>query len=524
MNARWMPLLLLLAATPAAAAKKGKAEKEPERPSAAEPAELTKKEAKLRSTAFAVYDQEIAAGSKTRAADALVAITDDATLAEFHGEAYARLGDILGELSLPYAALCAYAKAFETASDTNVDEVSKRVPQAMELATKVGDLAILERPFAQNLGLARTEDVRGQMAYLAAKEQVRKGQWGTATAVLKMVKEGDPLYPDAKVLEGIVLNQQSRHEAALTAFEAAAKSGRDRDRRWHDNLQVNLARTWYGAGNFPRSIEAYSRVSRASDFWPQAQFERAWAHFRIDDFNGTLGQLLPFDTAFFDKWYFPEADQLRIYSMFLICKFPESGTQIEHFKAKYGPVHQALAAWSSKSDADTFEAARAYMEKGKATDLPEMIWRPWGDEERFRQSVVAVQSAEDELRRMKAVAANPFSERARAWLGSRKQALVEGEGGRVKARFAQQATELAEMLANADIFVLDILRMKTQLYEQSAAQGKLLEAAKTVQRKERVRKGWQEWPFEGEFWLDEVGYYRVDIVPECPASMRQSVK
>ncbi len=524
MKSRWLPLLALLLATPAVAAKKGEKAKEPEKPSAADPAELTKKEAKQRSQAFATYDQEIAAGSKTRAADALVLITSDATLAEFHGEAYARLGDILAELSLPYAALCAYAKAFETASDTNVEEVSKRVPVALQIAEKVGDVAILEAPFAGNLGLARTEDVRGQMAFLAAREQVRREQWGTATAVLKMVKEGDPLYPDAKVLEGIVLNQQSRHEAALTAFEAAAKTGRDKDARWHDSLQLNLARTWYGAGNFPRAIEAYSRVSRASDFWPQAQFERAWAHFRIDDFNGTLGQLLPFDTSFFSKWYFPEADQLRIYAMFLICKFPESETQIEHFKDKYGPVHQALASWSSKSEADTFDAARLYMEKGKATELPEMIWRPWGNEERLARSIGAVQSAEDELKRMKAVAANPFSEHARDWLKARRDGLVNAEGGRVKARLAEQEAQLAEALANADIFVLDILRMKTQLYEQSAAQGKMLEAATSVKRTERVRKGWQEWPFEGEFWMDELGYYKVDITPECPASMRQSVK
>ena len=62
------------------------------------------------------------------------------------------------------------------------------------------------------------------------------------------------------------------------------------------------------------------------------------------------------------------------------------------------------------------------------------------------------------------------------------------------------------------------------MYEQSARAGKELEAAKTVKRTERLRKGYAEWPFEGEFWEDELGYYRVDVTPECPASMRQSVQ
>jgi tetratricopeptide (TPR) repeat protein len=521
-----LPLLICaaLCATSAWAGPKKATPKEPEKPpTAAEPVELTKKEVKVREKAFATYDSELASGSKTRAADALVAIVDDPALAEFHGEAYAKLGDILAELDLKYSALCAYEQAFETATDTNVDDVSLRVPKAIEIAHKVGDVAILQKPFAANLGLARTDDVRGEMAYLAAKETIRSGQWGTASAILKMVKEGDPLWADAEVLNGIVLNQQARHEEALRAFDTASRAGQGRDARWQDSLQLNTARTWYGAGNYPRAIEAFSRVSRSSDFWPDAQFERAWAHFRVDDFNGALGQLLPFDSAFFAKWYFPEADLLRIYSMFLLCKFPEAESQMAHFKEKYAPVHDKLKAWDSHSNAETFDAAKLYAQKGKLTELPEMIWRPWADEERFTASMAAVKSADDELKRMKSVAANPFSDRAKEWLTARRDGLVEAEGGRIKERFSAQESELGEMLANSELFILDILRMKQQMYEQSAITGKELEAAKSVKRTERIRKGYAEWPFEGEFWEDELGYYKVDVTAECPASMRQSV-
>jgi len=514
-----------LCASSAWAGPKKATPKEPEKPpTAAEPAELSKKDVKLREKAFAAYETELASGSKPRAADALVAIVDDASLAEFHGEAYAKLGDILADLDLKYSALCAYEKAFETATDTNVDEVSLRVPKAIEIAHKVGDVAILQKPFAANLGLARTDDVRGEMAYLAAKETVRGQQWGTASAILKMVKQGDPMWSDAKVLDGIVLNQQGKYEDALRAFDEAGRTGAGRNARWTDSLQINTARTWYGAGNYPRAIESFARVSRGSDYWPDAQFERAWAHFRMDDFNGALAQLLPFDSAFFAKWYYPEADLLRIYSMFLLCKFPEAESQMEHFKEKYSPVLAKLKAWDGHSNAETFEAARLYAQKGKTTELPEMIWRPWGSEERLSQSIGAVKAADDELKRMKSVNANPFSERAKEWLTARRDAVVDAEGGRVKARFETQRGELSESLTNSEIFILDILRMKQQMYEQSARAGKELEAAKTVKRTERLRKGYAEWPFEGEFWEDELGYYRVDVTPEFPASMRQSVQ
>ncbi len=519
---RWMLVLALLAAAPAWA-KPPKKPVEKEKPTVSDAAAPTKKEAKQRSVAFAEYDAQMASGQKARAADALVVILDNADLADWHGEAYARFGDILADSDLSYAALCAYTRAFSTATDLTIEEVSLRVPAAIGLAEKVGDVAILEKPFSTNLGLARTEDVRGKMAYLAARENLRRQNYGVATAMLKLVKQGDPLYPEAKSLEGVILNQQARTEDALKAFEAAQKSGTDREVRFQDTLQLNTARTWYGAGNYPRAIEAFSRVSRSSEFWPEAQFERAWAHFRIDDINGALAQLFSLDTPFFEKYYFPEADLLRIYSFFLLCKFPEAEAEIEIFKNRYTSVDGKLKAWGEKSVEENFQTVRKYKEKGDTAGLPEMIWRPYAAEERLSASIKAVDSAEDELKRMRNVSANPFTERARSWLDERRKFLVDTEGGRVKDRIAAQEAEIGGMLGDSEIFVLDILRMKTQLYEQAALTGRMPDAARTVVRKDRLRRGYREWPFQGEIWADELGYYRIDVIPECPANMRQGV-
>ena len=83
---------------------------------------------------------------------------------------------------------------------------------------------------------------------------------------------------------------------------------------------------------------------------------------------------------------------------------------------------------------EAFEAARTYRRNGKTGDLPEMLWRPWASEERFGKSVEAVASANDELKRMKSIASNPFSDSARAWLETRRDALIEAEGERVGVR------------------------------------------------------------------------------------------
>lgn len=479
---------------------------------------------KARTEAFAEYETQLASGQKARAADALVALAEDPAQGAFHAEAYGKLGELFLGLDLPYAAVIAWTQAFNAADDTNAAVVGLHVPKAMETAQKVGDSAILEEPFSKNLALARTEDVRGQMAFLAAREAFHDDSYGLGLGMLKMVKEGDPIYPDAKALEGVILNQQGRPEDALKPFEAAQNAGRDKDLRFKDAITLNTARSYYAAGNYPRAIQGYAAVSRGSEFWPQAQFERAWSHFRIDDLNGTLGVLYSLDTPFFSTWFFPEADLLRIYAMFLMCKFPEANNEIEAFRAFYTPIHGALQGWSGKSDEETFDLARRYAETGLFDPLPEAILRPYATEARLLASIAAVKSAEDELDRLKAVSANPFSEAARRWVTERRDALVRAEGTRVGARIAEQEAQVGQMLDDTEIFILDILRMKSMLYEQAAAIGKMPEAARVVKRDERVRKGWREWPFEGELWADELGYYRVDAAPECPAGLARGQK
>ncbi len=520
---RFLPGLLLLAAVglqhqPARAAK---AAAKPAPTPVSAGAARNAPDADARTAAFAEYEAELASGQKARAASALVHLTEDSARAAFRGEAFAKLGDLLIELRLPYGALCAYVRAFEAADEFNIDEVGARVPAAIKLATELGDPMVLQRPFSKNLGLARTDDVRGQMALLAAREQFRQGSFGLAGAVLKLVAEGDPVYPDAKALEGVILAQQARHEDALTAFEKALAAGRSRDQRFKDLVALNTAREFYAAENFPRAIQGYAAVSRSSEFWPQAQFERAWAHFRLDDFNGTLALLLPLDTAFFKEWYFPEADLLRIYSMFYLCKFPEAATSIEVFTAEYKPLVTTLREVTALPAPELFEIVRTYVTKGDPGPLPERVVRPWAHEDRFLGALAALNSLDAEIARLKGADANIFSVRAKTWLDERREALVTEEGERVADRLRANRVELADWVGSAELFTVDLLRMKGHLYEQAALTGELAKPVASAERQERLRKGWREWPFEGEYWADELGYYRVTAPAECPAALRR---
>ena len=510
-----LPVLLLLGWSALALAKKPEPAAAPPPPPAPAGVDL-----KARAEAFGAIDQLLVSGQKARAADGLVALVEDPSKSAFHAEAYARLGGVLEDLDLPYGALVAYQRALK-ADPVAVSSVTKN---SIAIADKVGDTALLESVFAANVGLDVDPATRSRMAYLAARDAHHNRNYGLALAVLKMVQTSDPFYPEAKALEGVIVSMQGRPRDALAPLltaQAAAEQAK-KPARLINAIKINIARSYFAAENWQRAVEYYAQVERPSSFWPEAAFERAWSHFRATDINGALGQLQSLHSPFFEDWYFPEADMLRVYSLFLFCKFPDASKGINEFQAKYKPQLEDLRKVSARSPDDLYGQMRLWVESqgSKDVDLPRSITRLYEDEQRFLDDLAAIQHAEDEQARLKNVSANPFSSRVAGWVRERHDALIQEEGERIRAEAQHMAENLDTMLGDSEINKLDMMQFETRLYEQAAALGSIPEARKVVSRKQRAKAGQQEWPFQGEYWADELGYYRIATTSDCPASLR----
>ena len=457
-------------------------------------------------------------GNMTGAADAVISVIENPKWSVFTGEAHARLATMLTNFDLPYSALIAYTKALEA----DPEGVGSEAGKAVALADAVGDQAILEPVFASNLGLDVADDTRSRMAYLAARENHRAGNLATASAMLKLVKPNDPYYPEAKALEGVILSLQDRHGDALAPLQIALAVG-DRAKRegvFKSVVTMNLARAYYAAENFAQASYYWGQIDREDPKWLDAQFERAWAHFRLEDMNGTLGYLNNHVSPYFSDRYYPEAAMLRLYSLFLLCKFPDASKQLEDFQAQYRPQHTSLMAAASLQPEQLFDAVRRHIE-GQPSDLPGFVTAAFEHEDRIKDSINAVASAEDELSRLRNVSANVFAQVASEWVSERRQVIVQSEGNRILSRIQTMEAELAELLGNSDVTKLDLMQMEARLYERASFTGKLPESKRRVKRQARARATERLWDWQGEYWADEVGYYKIDTKPECPENMTQ---
>ena len=474
-----------------------------------EPEECTDE---MRSEMLTDFMGAITEGDQDGALNALVSALDAEAFTPCHGVAYATMGGLLEKREMPYSALLAHGEAIKL----NAEGATEAVPRALELADTVGDPAYLEEVFAANVGLDVDNETRSHLAYLAARGHYAQGNLSTALGILALVDNKGPDAGRAMALKGVIFSQQERWTdsiASLLQAEALLE-----DPELLDVVRLNLGRVYYAAGNYPRSAQYFAAVSRDSHWWPEAQFERAWAHFRMDDMNGALSMLQNHVSPYYTEWYFPEAEMLRTYSLFLLCKFPEASNQIDDFQTKWTPVRDEAQTQIAAMNAQaTFEDARAFT-RGEGSELGDLLLRDVPYDTRFLDAVQAVDGAQAELDRLQGNA-NPWSTWAFGRLADRQKQLIQGEGGRIKAGVERRVNELTTMLNNSDITKLDMLRLETQLYQNAANIGKMPDLDRKAYRRERVRKGYVVWPYEGEYWADEVGYYRVDAHAECPQGL-----
>ncbi len=421
----------------------------------------------------------------------------------------------LRDLGRDHAALAAAVRGLRAAPE---EPPADLVRLALELADATGDHAALEDVFAEKVPVELDEVTRSRAAWLAAQGNIRRDNLAVTLAILPLIAPDTPWFARAMHLKGVVLAQQGRTAEALAAFATAAAKGAD-DPELVELVTLNQARAFYAAGNFVRAIESYARIPRSSPHWLEAQFERAWAHFRLEDMNGTIGLLQTFVSPWFARFYAPEAWMLRTYALFLVCKFPEASEQVERFEARYRPLVDAvLPRVAGMRPAELVEQVRLLRDGGNPA-LPLELLRPYRDERRIQDTLLVLDGIAGERARP-AEAGYRFPEVVDGWLAARSRTLTDQEGARIQSEILQRLHRLEGMLGDAQVAKLDLLRLQTRLYEAASATGALPENRQLAVRSVRARAHQHVWPYEGEWWADELGWYRAALRTECPAGLQ----
>ncbi len=362
--------------------------------------------------------------------------------------------------------------------------------------------------------------------YYTGAEAFEKQKFERAADNFKRVPSGSPYYAKAQFHLGVIANRAGAHSRAIGYFESTLNSsGADSWVREQSNL--NIARVHYETKSFNNSFQYYARIPRESENWLGAIFESAWAFFLTARHNNVLGNIHTLHSPFFEMRFFPESYILQAITYLRLCRYNEVQESLEKFRDRYKPVFKDLVSLLSEyksRKSDMFKLVYDY--RNGSLNSYRNAWAILDSLSRsdaYKESFRAVRYSDGELARLSGIGGKWSStgliEELRDFLNKKKQVARADSGEKLYDQTAA-AHEYLRTLSNqtkliqAEMFEGRVDAIRRTLNVTQANDRKVfiggLQPLESV-----VNQQLEYWPFMGEYWEDELGYYVYNIGDKC---------
>ncbi len=218
------------------------------------------------------------------------------------------------------------------------DRLNRLPPQEVEAATAYYRAKYLYNravPVEEVLRSERTEEGRAHMDMdLLAR----------AREAFAAVPAGSPFYPQARYFIGVVHTLRGEYPQAIDAFQRVLRApAQTAEHRAVEHLTyMALGRLFYETDQIERAIEAYQRVPRTSELFPEALYEVAWAFIRIGDSTRAERALEVLSVAAPESRFIPDAKLLRGNLLLREGRFDDANRIFREVRKQFGPVRRRL--------------------------------------------------------------------------------------------------------------------------------------------------------------------------------------
>ncbi|MCM2333596.1 MAG: adventurous gliding motility protein GltC, partial [Anaeromyxobacteraceae bacterium] len=483
-----------------------------------------------------------------QAALAFEAVLAEAALADGHDEARYLLAKSLALMGLHHSAL------------TYLDEILARGPSrtkyfhsALEWLFWVGQRLGNEQPVLARVArharvgvppawqdrfhflLAKYEFERGRALDEAGKAEEAQAAWVEARRLAGLVRaeaggagptsgptadaptaDAGDVYARAQFVDGLALYALRQEQAANERFKDVVrltnpKKGRADDPELRELAFLQLARIHYQARQNRYAIFYYGKMPWGGGSWLEGLWEASYAHYRIGEHEKSLGNLLTLQSAYFKDEYFPESWVLKAIIYYENCRYPEASTVLEDFNAIYEPLYEELVAITSRP-----ATPAAFLELAASPKVLKLAYT----DQNIRRLAETAEEIDAEVdrgigRRDQAFRGSGLGKALLARLAKEKAQLVTEAGLRARGKLEYERDQLRAMLAQALRIEIEVSRQEREALESSLAAGSQVEVVKNLRWTHAVSDEHLYWPYEGEFWRDELGTYSYTLTKGC---------
>ncbi|MBW2699408.1 MAG: tetratricopeptide repeat protein [Deltaproteobacteria bacterium] len=384
----------------------------------------------------------------------------------------------------------------------------------------VGLLLYRQEKYAESLAFLGAVDTKSPVfaksLFLQAIIHTRLGvRYNLAGSESKMQQEYDLAI---KLFEQIVdLSGRTKAKAlrALATYE-------DIQRIWQ-LCTLNLARSYYGKGDYDKAVMYYSRIPRLSQDWADSMFEIGWAFYMRQEYGKALGALHSLHAPRYKDLLHPESWILKATVYFQVCLYDEAKTALAYYRDNYEVLLPTLKNLVGGSLTNEQFASLLLRDKLDASDpmakVPGKVRQALLDNPRVENFRHFLRSLDREAKAIVQVGewkGSRLAEELGGVVTMQRSLLEKTAGGFVKANLMQSYQTILGFVGHAKMVNLEIttrerLLLKAGLNIKAEQRGKLAPRPKVPDETHNY------WPFKREYWDDEMGFYEYTVRRACPS-------
>lgn len=372
------------------------------------------------------------------------------------------------------------------------------------------------------------EEFRSEMSFLLGQGLYKKGKIKDGLNYLKGVKQGSRYFPKAKFLEGLSHVRLDDPKPAVASFKdlmrfTVQSNNLTEDLKYFYQLSIlSMARVFFSTNQFPTSVKYYDQVGLDSPFWLEALFEASWTFFRMNNHPKALGHLHTLSSPFFRDEYMPEAPILKAVIFYANCNYEKTRETISDFRLVYEPLRDEIKGYIDNMPDPTefykFILKLQDTETALSPRVEQILSAAFRDKELKRINAY-IKELDRELKLIR--------DSRSSWSKSQLAESIIQETELVKSMAVGDAGKIAKERLSRVVKELDELinqSIKIEFEVATAEKGILENRLNSSGFKNKVRASGNiyatddehiYWPFTGEYWRDELGYYLYTIKSKC---------
>lgn len=418
------------------------------------------------------------------------------------------------------------------------DGNSRYVRQALEKLSVAADKLNDDTMLNYALSRVKLEEFpqvhQNMLRFRIGESQLKSKLYDQAARTLASVSPGNEWFSKAKYLEALSYVESGKLNDAVKAYADLADAEKSKGVNHINRVGplMGLARVYYQQQNWDAAIDIYRQIPRDSELWHDTLFEMSWAQMRSAQFRNVLSNFHSLHSPYYEDFYIPESILLRAIVYLYICQYDEMEKTLDLFDRIYQPVLASLTnflkAYSKPLtfydevaiQQDNFEDLKKNRDNRRKFSIPFLVARhimQEGDYARTRSYIMAIR------KEMTTTAELP-GEWKSSELGQYSDKLLKGRlnnarkvaGVYVRNHVNNIRRDLAQLFEQHGFARFEMLSGRKEDLKKKIA-GKQL-TKKVDDDNERdyfVQNGFEYWPFEGEYWLDEIGNYHYLGTQSC---------